>query len=165
LHHSALNAAFTVVDLETTGLKPGAAGITEIAAIRVEGGRFVEEFHTLLNPGRRIPPMITQLTGISDDMVRNQPRIDDIFYNFNFSDRPFLVAHNADFDVNFLNFDAQRLLSSPLLNPSPVHFDSPNVCCRISALVPLTQSPLTSESPALIATAPWATCALPLKFS
>ncbi len=119
LHHSALNAAFTVVDLETTGLKPGAAGITEIAAIRVEGRRFVEEFHTLLNPGRRIPPMITQLTGISDDMVRDQPRIDDIFVQFqSFLGSTILVAHNADFDVNFLNFDAQRLLSSPLLNSS-----------------------------------------------
>src|SRR5437870_12185452 len=63
--------------------------------------------------------MITQLTGISDDMVREQPRIDDIFAQFqSFLGSTILVAHNADFDVNFLNFDAQRLLSSPLLNSS-----------------------------------------------
>ena len=121
LHQSALSATFTVIDLETTGLKPGAAGITEIAAIRVENGRFSEEFHTLLNPGRRIPPMITQLTGISDDMVHDQPRIDNIFSQFHtFLGSTVLVAHNADFDVNFLNFDSQRLSSSPLLDRKSV---------------------------------------------
>jgi DNA polymerase-3 subunit epsilon len=119
LHQSARHATFTVIDIETTGLKLGAAGITEIAAIRVANGRLSEEFHTLLNPGRRIPPMITQLTGISDEMVRHQPQIDHIFPQLRtFLGSTVLVAHNANFDVNFLNFDAQRLLSSPLLNPS-----------------------------------------------
>ncbi len=119
VQQSALDTTFTVLDIETTGLKPGSAGITEIAAIRVGNGRFGEEFHTLLNPGRRIPPMITQLTGITDEMVRDQPRIDTIFSQFHtFLGSTVLVAHNADFDVNFLNFDAQRLLSSPLLNPA-----------------------------------------------
>ncbi len=110
---------FVVVDLETTGLKPGPAAITEIAAIRIEQGRLAEEFHSLVNPGRRVPAAITRLTGITDEMLRDQPRIDAIFPQLHtFIGSMPLVAHNADFDLAFLNFDARRLLSNPLLNPS-----------------------------------------------
>ena len=110
---------FVVVDLETTGLKPGPAAITEIAAIRIEQGRLVEEFHSLVNPGRRVPAQITRLTGITDEMLRDQPRIDAVFPQLHtFIGSMPLVAHNADFDLAFLNFDARRLLSNPLLNPS-----------------------------------------------
>jgi DNA polymerase-3 subunit epsilon len=110
---------FVVVDLETTGLKPGPAAITEIAAIRITNGRMEEEFTTLVNPGRRVPPMITRLTGINDDMLRDQPPIEGVFPQLQaFLGSSVLVAHNADFDLSFLNFDARRLLSTPLLNPS-----------------------------------------------
>lgn len=112
-------AQFVVVDLETTGLKPGTAAITEIAAVRVSNGKLIEEFHTLVNPGHHVPSMITRLTGITDEMLRDQPRIDDIFPQLQrFLGSSVLVAHNADFDVRFLDFDAQRLPSTPLLNPS-----------------------------------------------
>lgn len=115
----ASGATFTVVDLETTGLKPGAAGITEIAAIRVENSRFISEFHSLINPERRIPFAITQLTGITEEMVRNQPAIEAIFPQFlNFLGSAVLVAHNADFDLGFLNLEAHRFQASSLLNPS-----------------------------------------------
>lgn len=115
----ALQSTFVVVDVETTGLKPGFAGITEIAAIRVENGRPAEEFHSLVNPGRRIPLAITRLTGITDEMVRNQPLIDAIFPSLHaFFGFGVLVAHNANFDLGFLNFEARRMLASPLLNPS-----------------------------------------------
>ncbi|MBI3246912.1 MAG: GIY-YIG nuclease family protein [Deltaproteobacteria bacterium] len=118
-HQAASDATFTILDLETTGLKPGAAGITEIAAVRVENGCLTSEFHSLLNPGRRIPFAITQLTGITEDMVRNQPSIDAMFPQFlDFLGPAVLVAHNADFDLGFLNFEARRLASSPLLNPA-----------------------------------------------
>ena len=119
LHQDLPNATFVVIDIETTGLKPGPAAITEVAAIRVVEGQLADEFHTLLNPGRKIPPAITQLTGITDDMLRDQPRIDTIFPQLHtFLGSSVIVAHNADFDVKFLNFDARRLLSAPLLNPS-----------------------------------------------
>lgn len=113
----ALHAPFTVIDIETTGLKPGAAGITELAALRIESGRVGKEFHTLINPGRRIPLAITRLTGITDDMVRDQPTFDAIFPQLHlFLGSSVVVAHNTDFDFSFLNFEARRLLSSPLLN-------------------------------------------------
>jgi DNA polymerase III subunit epsilon len=110
---------FVVIDLETTGLKPGPAAITEIAAVRIKEGRPEEEFTTLVNPGRRIPAAITRLTGITSDMLRDQPSIATIFPQLQaFLGSAVIVAHNADFDLSFLNFDAHRLLSAPLLNPS-----------------------------------------------
>ncbi|MSQ47854.1 MAG: hypothetical protein EXR78_05595 [Deltaproteobacteria bacterium] len=119
LHQDLANATFVVVDLETTGLKPGPAAITEIAAIQVTNGQFAAEFDALVNPGRKVPMAITQLTGITDDMLRDQPRIDTIFPQLHaFLGSSVVVAHNADFDLRFLNFDAHRLLSAPLLNPS-----------------------------------------------
>jgi len=119
LHQALSNATFVVVDVETTGLKPGSAAITEIAAIRVIEGRLTAEFHSLVNPGRKVPAAITRLTGITDDMLRDQPRIDTVFSQFHaFLSSSVIVAHNADFDFSFLNFDARRLLSAPLLNPS-----------------------------------------------
>lgn len=119
LQQSASHARFTVLDLETTGLKPGRAGITEIAALRIENGAITEEFHSLVNPGHRVPQMITRLTGITDDMLRNQPRIDEIFPQIQaFLGSTVLVAHNADFDLKFLNFEASRISSTSLCNPS-----------------------------------------------
>lgn len=119
LHQDLPNATFVVVDLETTGLKPGPAAITEIGAIRVAEGRFAAEFHSLVNPGRKVPAAITQLTGITDDMLHDQPRIETVFPQLHaFLSSSVIVAHNADFDLSFLNFDARRLLSAPLLNPS-----------------------------------------------
>ncbi|NOT56298.1 MAG: hypothetical protein HOP18_17005, partial [Deltaproteobacteria bacterium] len=119
LHQDLAAATFVVVDLETTGLKPGPAAITEIAAIQVANGRFAAEFHTLVNPGRKVPAAITQLTGITDDMLRDHPRIDVVFPQLHaFLGSSVIVAHNADFDLNFLNFDAHRLFSAPLLNPA-----------------------------------------------
>lgn len=119
LRQPLLQAEFVVIDLETTGLKPDPAAITEIAAIRVKNGRVEEEFATLVNPGRRVPAAITRLTGITDDMLRDQPPIEVAFSRLHtFLGSGVIVAHNADFDLSFLNFDARRLLSAPLLNPS-----------------------------------------------
>ncbi len=122
--HAGLNrplqdAPFVVLDLETTGLKPGKSAITEVAAIRVSHGNLGEEFHTLLNPGRHVPAGITRLTGITDDMLRDQPRVETVFPQFQqFLGLAVIVAHHASFDLGFLNFDAQRLASPPLRNSS-----------------------------------------------
>src|SRR3989442_5934525 len=112
------HSQLVVIDVETTGLKPGIAAITEVAAVRVETGRLGTEFHTLVNPGRRVPAAITQLTGITDAMLRDQPRIEVVFPQLHaLLGSAVIVAHNADFDLGFLNFDARRLFSAPLLNP------------------------------------------------
>ncbi len=119
LHQSIQHTEFVIIDLETTGLKPGAAAITEIAAVRIKNSCPSAEFHALVNPGRRVPLAVTRLTGITDDMLYDQLRIDAIFPQlWTFLGSAPIVAHNADFDRGFLNFDALRLLSTPLLNPS-----------------------------------------------
>jgi DNA polymerase-3 subunit epsilon len=93
---------FCVVDLETTGTGAGAS-ITEIGAVKVRGGEVVGEFQTLVNPGSHIPASITVLTGISDSMIADAPRLENVLPSFlAFSEGCVLVAHNASFDVGFL---------------------------------------------------------------
>lgn len=96
--------SFVVVDLETTGGAPGANGITEIGAVRVVDGRLTDEFATLVNPGRRIPPFVVALTGITDEMVADAPPIAEALPRFlEFAGDAVLVAHNAGFDMAHLN--------------------------------------------------------------
>lgn len=106
-----------VVDLETTGGAPGTSRITEIGAVRVEGLVVVERFSTLVDPGRPIPPHITGITGIDDAMVRGAPRIDSALRDFiAFAGGCVLVAHNAPFDLRFLNYERRRLLGDYFQN-------------------------------------------------
>jgi len=94
---------FAVIDLETTGWSPGIAAITEIAAVRVRGGRRQGEFASLVNPGIPVPPGIEDLTGISDWMLAAAPRLPAVLPGLlDFADSCVLVAHNAPFDVGFL---------------------------------------------------------------
>ncbi|MGH3660345.1 MAG: DEDD exonuclease domain-containing protein [Micromonosporaceae bacterium] len=94
---------FVVVDLETTGGAPDGAGITEIGAVKVRGGEILGEFETLVNPGVGIPPFIAVLTGITDTMVVEAPRIESVLPSFlEFAHGAVLVAHNAPYDVGFL---------------------------------------------------------------
>ncbi|WP_460461266.1 DEDD exonuclease domain-containing protein, partial [Angustibacter peucedani] len=100
---------FVVVDLETTGGSPREAAITEIGAVRVRGGEVVGEFQTLVNPGSPIPPFIALLTGITDQMVRDAPRVEQVLPSFlEFARGSVLVAHNAPFDVSFLKAATSR---------------------------------------------------------
>jgi len=112
---------FVVVDLETTGRSPGASGITEIGAVRVQGGRLCDSFTTLVNPGHPIPPFITGLTGITDEMVAGAPPIGEALPSFlAFAGDAVLVAHNAAFDLGHLNA-ARRALEGRAI-------DLPAVC-------------------------------------
>ncbi|MBW3657681.1 MAG: DEDD exonuclease domain-containing protein [Actinobacteria bacterium] len=100
---------FVVVDLETTGLSPTADRITEIGAVKVRFGEVLGEFHTLVHPGRSIPSAITTVTGITDAMVRGAPAIDAVLPAFlEFARDTVLVAHNARFDVSFLDAELER---------------------------------------------------------
>src|SRR5690349_4686745 len=69
------DVTFVVVDLETTGGSPSECGITEIGAVKVRGGEVLGEFQTFVNPGEPIPAFISVLTGITDAMVRDAPRV------------------------------------------------------------------------------------------
>jgi DNA polymerase-3 subunit epsilon len=94
---------FAIVDVETTGWSPDAAGITEIGAVRMSGGRVRAEFTALVNPGRDIPADIAALTGISNSMVATAPQVATVLPGFlDFTHGCVLTAHNAPFDVGFL---------------------------------------------------------------
>jgi DNA polymerase III epsilon subunit family exonuclease len=109
--HAELSATtFCVVDLETTGGSPGHSKVTEIGAVRVRGLAVAERFSTLVNPGRPIPPVVTRLTGIDDRMVAGSPDISIGLEEFvAFAGQDVLVAHNAPFDLRFLNYERRRL--------------------------------------------------------
>jgi DNA polymerase III subunit epsilon len=94
---------FVVVDLETTGGSPAGAHITEVGAVKIRGGEVIGEFQTLVNPAEPIPPFISVLTGITDQMVADSPRIASVLPAFlEFARNSVLVAHNAPFDISFL---------------------------------------------------------------
>jgi len=99
---------FVVVDLETTGGSAAASSITEVGAVKVRGGEVLGEFQTLVRPGESIPVFIQVLTGITDAMVSQAPRIDSVLPAFlEFARDSVLVAHNAGFDVSFLKAAAR----------------------------------------------------------
>jgi len=91
------------LDIETTGLNPENDAITEIGAVRFSGRRVEAEWNTLINPRKRIPPEITQLTGITDAMVRNAPTIHEVLEDLDHfvGDAP-ILGHNVRFDLTFL---------------------------------------------------------------
>jgi DNA polymerase-3 subunit epsilon len=100
---------FCVVDLETTGGTPDASAITEIGAVKVRGGEVLAEFQTLLDPGARIPAYISVLTGITDAMVIGAPALAEVLPAFlEFAGGSVLVAHNAPFDIGFLEVACAR---------------------------------------------------------
>jgi DNA polymerase III epsilon subunit family exonuclease len=101
---------FVVVDVETTGAKTPPCRVTEIGAYRVSRGRIVAEFQTLVNPETVIPPFIVQLTGITNEMVKDAPVFENVAHDWlDFADEAVLVAHNAPFDVRFLNHEIARV--------------------------------------------------------
>jgi DNA polymerase-3 subunit epsilon len=111
--------AFTIVDLETTGATPGFAKITEIGAVRLEHGRQVGTFSQLVNPRQTISATITQITGITNAMVRDQPPISEVLPRFvEFAADSVLVAHNARFDLGFLDYELSLLMSCTFPRPA-----------------------------------------------
>lgn len=94
---------FTVFDIETTGLSAANNHITEIGAVRVKDGKTLEVFNTFVDPGEHIPEKITELTGITDEMVAGAPSEAEAVKAFlEFADGNMLIAHNAGFDTSFI---------------------------------------------------------------
>ena len=111
-------AAYVVVDLETTGLRPGTAGICEIGAVRVRGLELEERFETLVNPGCSLPPAIESLTGLRTADVRRAPPPPVAVSRFlEFAGDAVLVAHNARFDLGFLDREVERLTGRRIAAP------------------------------------------------
>ncbi len=95
---------YVVIDLETTGLSPKNDSIIEYAAVKVVDGEVVDTFQALCDPGFDIPPMITAITGISTEMVRNCPNPRKALPLFlDFAGDDFIVGHNVLFDVRFIS--------------------------------------------------------------
>jgi DNA polymerase III epsilon subunit family exonuclease len=107
------NATYVVVDLETTGLRPGQSGICEIGAVRLRGFEADAEFQTLVNPGRPIDAGASALTGLRNEQLRGAPRPPEAVRDFlAFAGDAVLVAHNARFDLAFLDRETERLNGS-----------------------------------------------------
>ena len=115
-------AAFVVFDLETTGLSPRGSRIVEIGAQRVEALECRDTFETLVNPGVPVPAAITALTGIGQETSTERPRQDLAVRRFlAFSGEAVLVAHNARFDMAFLDHAVLRLTGRRVAAPGGRH--------------------------------------------
>ena len=159
------DVSFVALDLETTGARAGIAKITEVGAVRIEGLREVGHFSTLVNPLRPIPPMITHLTGITQEMVVGAPRIEEVIPELlQFLEGAVVIAHNASFDVGFLNYELQRLKGRRLGEERSIPYRSPGHWHRAFLTTGSTPSPKlwTPRSPPAIVLSPmrkrWHTC-------
>lgn len=104
------SSGVTVFDLETTGLLPSYGDrITEIGAIKLAGNKLCGVFQTLVNPGRKIPDKIVEITGITNEMVADKPTIGQVLPLFvDFIGDDILAAHNAKFDASFLRYELKE---------------------------------------------------------
>ncbi|MDU5251889.1 PolC-type DNA polymerase III [Anaerococcus vaginalis] len=104
------NQRFIVFDLETTGLSKYIDKITEIGAVKIENGEIVEVFNELVNPEKMIPQKVVELTGITNEMVMDKPKIDKVLPRFlEFSKDSYFVGQNTDFDIGFITEACQKL--------------------------------------------------------
>ena len=111
---------FTIIDTETTGMRPPMSRIIDIGIIRVEQGKVVERYQTLLNPGMTLSPMIGRLTGIRTEDLEDAPPFDEVAFKVQelFADSVF-VAHNASFDYRFVQSEFRRI---------GIEFSMPTLC-------------------------------------
>ncbi len=101
---------YAILDIETTGLSPTREKITEIAIFLHDGTRIMDEYSTLINPEKKIPYRIIQLTGINDQIVENAPRFYEIARKIvKFTEGAVIVGHNVRFDYGFIRQEFLRL--------------------------------------------------------
>ncbi|MFH2034642.1 MAG: 3'-5' exonuclease [Candidatus Margulisiibacteriota bacterium] len=111
------DASYIFFDTETTGLEPEKAEIIEIAAIKVKKKEIVKIFNTLIKPIYPIPSNITRINGIDNNMVMGHPKFDEAYKQFleMVEDDCILVAHNAEFDIGFLNCHSKQKLKNDIV--------------------------------------------------
>ena len=102
-------STYVVFDVETTGLSAVYNKLIQVAASKMHKGNVIEQFDEFINPGHPLSEFTTQLTGITDDMVRGSKPLEQVLKEFQaFCQGSILVAHNATFDVGFMNMNYQR---------------------------------------------------------
>ena len=107
-----LDQTYVVFDFETTGFNAGGAdSIIEIGAVKMKGGEILERYDELINPGRPLPAKITEITNITDLMLEDKDNEENAVKRFIewFGDLP-MVAHNAKFDVSFLEMAYKKYI-------------------------------------------------------
>ena len=105
-----LDTTYCVLDLETTGFSFRTEKITEIGIMKIKNGEVLDEFSCFVNPEKPIPQRVVEVTNITDDMVKDAETIDKVFPKMmDFIGDSVLVAHNADFDIGFLKYNATQL--------------------------------------------------------
>lgn len=118
LDASLFDVTFMVLDVETTGGSPAEASLLEVAAATFRGGQRLEVFESLVDPGELIPPFISELTGITDDMVRGAPAPGAVMPDLlALVTDAVVVGHNVEFDLGFVNAALLRCGRPPLSNP------------------------------------------------
>ncbi|TCP30297.1 DNA polymerase III catalytic subunit PolC type [Scopulibacillus darangshiensis] len=117
-HRKLADDTYVVFDVETTGLSAVYHKIIELAAVKVKGGEIIDRFEAFANPHQSLSQTTIELTGITDDMVQDAPDIDVVLKDFyEFSGDGVLVAHNASFDMGFLNIGYERIGYEKAKNP------------------------------------------------
>jgi DNA polymerase III subunit epsilon len=101
---------YAILDVETTGGNPKTEKITELAIFIHDGTRIIDEFSTLVNPEKKIPPFITGITGINNEMVARAPKFYEIAKKvIDLTKDTYFVAHNAGFDYGFICEEYRQL--------------------------------------------------------
>ncbi|MEH7415809.1 PolC-type DNA polymerase III [Neobacillus drentensis] len=117
-HRLLAEDTFVVFDVETTGLSAVYNTIIELAAVKIQNGEIIDRFESFANPHQRLSATIINLTGITDDMLKNAPEVDEVIKNFyDWAGDAVLVAHNASFDMGFLNVAYKQIGLEKAKNP------------------------------------------------
>ncbi len=105
-----IDTVYSVLDLETTGFSAKNEKITEVGIMKIQNGEIIDKFSCFVNPEKHIPERVTEVTNITDDMVKDAETIDKVFPKIiDFIKDTVLVAHNAGFDMGFLKQNAKIL--------------------------------------------------------
>ena len=112
------NGTYVVFDVETTGLSSVYDTIIELAAVKIHQGEIIDRFESFANPHRKLSDKIVQLTNITDDMLKDAPEVETVLRQFHeWTGDSILVAHNATFDIGFLNQGYKQINLDKVTNP------------------------------------------------
>jgi DNA polymerase-3 subunit epsilon len=108
---------YVVVDIETTGLETFSDEIIELSAIKIKDDQIIDQYTTLCKPKRKIDPFITQLTGITNEMLNSAPQIKDVIKDYvTFIGDSIVVGHNINFDINFIYYNYYNICKEHFVN-------------------------------------------------